>query len=113
MEHLDLSYLHENVTTEPTFIREVLQIFLEGLETDGEQLNAAIQESNHDKIKLAAHKLKSSFRSLGMTEPWHLLQKIEDVGHENGPIENIYVYKRDFDECKPAVIAEVKAYLNS
>lgn len=111
MEYLDLSYLHQNVTTEPEFIREVLQIFLEGLETDGEQLNVAIQEANHDKIKLAAHKLKSSFRSLGMTVPWQLLQKIEDVGHENGPIENIHVYKRDFDTCQPAVVAEVHTYL--
>ena len=66
MEYLDLSYLQQNVTTEPEFIREVLQLFLEGLETDGEQLNVAIQEANHDKIKLAAHKLKFELHAPSM-----------------------------------------------
>lgn len=89
MKHLDLTYIIENVTTDKKFICELLQVFRESLAEDLKTLASAIEDENHDLIKRAGHKLKSSFRSLGMTQMANLMFKIELMGFNVDEIKTI------------------------
>ena len=109
--HLDLSYIKENVTDDEEFISTLLQVFLHSLDPDRRDLNEGIDSGDHESIKRAAHKLKSSFRSLGMRQPWTLLQEIEDIGHHRGSLDEIVRKKIELDYVIPKVVKEVNKYL--
>jgi len=101
MKHLDLTYIIENVTTDKKFICELLQVFRESLAEDLKTLASAIEDENHDLIKRSGHKLKSSFRSLGMTEMANSMFKIELMGFNADEIKSI-------KETFMAVVTEIK-----
>lgn len=109
--HLDLSYIKENVTDDEEFINTLLQVFLDSLDSDRQDLNNGVNSGDHESIKRAAHKLKSSFRSLGMRQPWTLLQEIEDLGHQRGNLDDVVRKKIELDYVIPKVILEVNQYL--
>lgn len=111
MKHLDLTYLLENVTDDIDFIKHLLSVFLNSLEGDIEALDSAIYQRDHGRIKRAAHKIKSSFRSLGMDLMTKRLQEIEDMGHNNFDIRVIDVRYSDFKKDLPEVIEEVNEYI--
>lgn len=113
MKHLDLTYLLENVTDDIDFIKHLLSVFLNSLEGDLESLNSSIHQRDHGKIKRAAHKVKSSFRSLGMDLMTNRLQAIEDMGHNNFDIRLIDSRFADFKRDLPAVIKEVNDYIRN
>ena len=111
MKHLDLTYLLENVTDDIDFIKHLLSVFLNSLEGDLESLDSSIYQRDHGKIKRAAHKIKSSFRSLGMDLMTKRLQEIEDMGHNNFDIRVIDARYSDFKRDLPIVIDEVNEYI--
>lgn len=113
MNHLNLSYIIENVTDDQAFIEEILIIFLEGLDDDYPVLLEQIEQDNYEGIEQAAHKLKSSFRSLGMMEGWSLLEAIEDIGHSKGSISEIEAKMNAFVRMMPEVKKEVKTYIDT
>jgi HPt (histidine-containing phosphotransfer) domain-containing protein len=112
MNHLDLRYIIENVTDDQAFIEELLIIFLEGLGEDYPVLMQEISTSNHEGIRQAAHKLKSSFRSLGMKNGWHALQEIEDLGTAGAPLNQIKDKVDEFNLMIPEVKSEVRLYID-
>lgn len=111
MKHLDLSYIKTNVTDDEEFIRELLDVFSTSLSIDLTDFDAAVASEDHGKIKRAAHKVKSSFRSLGMTEMASLMQRIENLGHEKQPLEEVRDLSVKLHAEIPAIHQEVKDYM--
>ena len=111
MKHLDLTYIIENVTTDKKFITELLNVFLETLTDDLKTLSSAIDSENYDLIKRSGHKLKSTFRSLGMTEMANLLLKIELMGFNVDDIEAVKETFAQIMQHIEDVKGEVNAYL--
>lgn len=113
MPHLDLSYLVENVTSDRAFINQLLEVFLGSLEGDIGELENAIEQNDHGRICRSAHKVKSSFRSLGMHAMTERLQEIENMGKDQNPLPDI---RQNFDAflgILPEVKSEVESYINS
>lgn len=113
MRYLDLSYLHQNVTDDPAFIAQVLDVFISGLNTDIPLLRQAIESGDHLEIKNKAHKVKSGFRSLGISEMTETLQSLENMAKDERQIEDIRSAFASFDNTLPAVIEEITSYRNT
>lgn len=74
---LDLTSLQETFSNDNEFIKSILQIFVDDTPKDYNQLKILLGKNEFDKASKLAHKVKSSFRTLGMTKPTDLLQQIE------------------------------------
>lgn len=111
MQHLNLSFIIENVPDEPEFIVMLLGVFKSNVDADLEALRASIEQENHVKIKKDAHKVKSSFRSLGIADMAQMLQSIEDMGKNEEDISEIRVKFNRLEQLLPEVMMEVDAYI--
>ncbi|HEY6897966.1 MAG TPA: MASE4 domain-containing protein [Rhodocyclaceae bacterium] len=77
---VDLGVLEALVGADPTVVRELLQVFrIASLETVG-QLKASFQSGAMAQVSAAAHKLKSSARSIGALQLGDLSAAIEQAG---------------------------------
>lgn len=110
MNHLDLTYILENVTSDKAFIAQLLNVFLNSLDQDIPPLEAAIIAGDHDQIRKCAHKVKSGFRSLGMTAMTQYLQELENMGSEGDDLKKIRGKFDGFTLQLPEVKAEIKSY---
>lgn len=110
MQHLDLSYIKENVSDDPSFIVQILDVFLMSLETDIPPLKTAIDNADYNAIRSSAHKVKSGFRSLGMQRMTAFLQGLEDKGKDQSPMDQIRSSFEAFLQMIPEVKSEVEAY---
>jgi HPt (histidine-containing phosphotransfer) domain-containing protein len=64
-EHIDLSYLYEIADNETDFIKEMITDYIEKIPAQFDELCAHAKESNFERTKFIAHKLKSSFQFMG------------------------------------------------
>ncbi|MEX2595610.1 MAG: Hpt domain-containing protein [Salibacteraceae bacterium] len=112
MAHLDLSYILDNVSSDRSFITQLLNVFLVSLEEDIPPLEQAIEAEDHEQVRKTAHKVKSSFRSLGMKEMTIYLQTLEDMGKDKKPMATIGEKFTGFISMLPDVKAEVKTSLD-
>ncbi len=112
MAHLNLDYLRENVSDDDEFIHQLLQVFLDSTADDLVALEDAIKSADHEQVKRAAHKVKSSFRSLGMLRITELLQRLEDMARNNHDIEEIVSVHNSFLIAYPSVREEVQMTLD-
>ena len=86
---LDLTSLKETFSNDTEFIKSILQIFVDDTPKDYNQLKILIGKGDYQKASKLAHKVKSSFRTLGMSKPTTLLQQIESSPDNNGNLEII------------------------
>lgn len=110
---LNLTLIKENVSDEPEFITELLEVFKLDVFTDFQALQKSIQKSDYIGIRTDAHKVKSSLRSLGVEECWTRLQEIEDLGASGSEIERINVLSNEINKLLPRLKEEVDAYLKT
>lgn len=112
MSNLNLEFIKTNVSDDPDFIKELLEVFLNSLDTDVPALEVAIEKGEHDGIRKAAHKVKSGFRSLGMEEMTTYLQELEDMGKQEKPLEEIELKYKGFLDGLPEVKSEVRGFID-
>ncbi|TPN84810.1 PAS domain-containing hybrid sensor histidine kinase/response regulator [Aquimarina algicola] len=79
----DLSFLQKTFHNDSDIIINVLQIFVDETTLDYKKLEKAIQSKDIDFIREIAHKLKSSFRTIGLHDETNALVKIEKAAREN------------------------------
>ncbi len=84
---VDVSILEALVGNDPATIREFLQDFRANTSEIGEQLRSAAQKNQFDLIKAAAHKLKSSARSVGAIQLGEWCAKIEQAAKDSNEKE--------------------------
>ena len=85
---VDLSYMREFSDGNKDFEQEMINLYLEQVPIDFDLLRTAIVDKNYAEIKTMAHKLKSSFSSIGVNEKG-LLNSLENEAGANGDIEVI------------------------
>jgi HPt (histidine-containing phosphotransfer) domain-containing protein len=110
VKHLDLSYILQNVSDDPAFVRMLLEVFLKDLEKDVPDLTEAVASEDHDHIRKSAHRVKSGFRSLGMTHMTEYLQQLEDMGKTEASMASIRVKFDGFLTLLPEVHSEIDRY---
>lgn len=75
---LDLSYLHSLSRGNSDFERHMLNIFMEDVPPQMKELRRAVSLANAQQASEVCHKMKSSFKMLGIEIGADLLQQIED-----------------------------------
>lgn len=110
-KHINLSYIKSSVSDDKDFIRQLLTVFLKNLRPDFDTLRGASNASDQQAVKRAAHKMKSGFKSLGMTRLSELSQRIETMGNEGADINNIRVLVAEMEALILEAYSEVKAHL--
>jgi len=76
--------------------------------TDYQKLSDAIGSKNHTLTQQYAHKLKSSFKTIGLTNQASLLQTIETAAREEQKFDLIQKEFDNLDQSYPNVIEEIK-----
>lgn len=112
-EALDLSYLHTLSNNDKEFEKEILETSLITIPEDMNLLQEAIQNFEYNEIKAIAHKLKSSFMTIGMDAKEELHQlEYEDIA-EYKKLEDIYYsVKEKYARSRKAVEAELATNYN-
>ena len=110
MKHLDLSFIHKNVTDDPAFIGQLLDVFIAGIDEDVPKLRPAIEQGDHATIRATAHKIKSGFRSLGMVNITNQLQGLEDLAKDKADMSDILEAFARFNALLPEVRQEIQAF---
>lgn len=102
----DLSFLKKTFGNDTETIQSVLQIFIEDTPKDYELLKQYIYIKDQKLIKETAHKLKSSFKTLGLQKESELLQHIEKYSDEHN-FHEIAESFRELDTSYPQIIEEI------
>ncbi|MCP4490539.1 MAG: EAL domain-containing protein [Gammaproteobacteria bacterium] len=79
---IDLNVLQHSVGNKPETHHRLLSSFLESLSDSVANIEDAFAWRNHEKLADAAHKLKSSARSMGAVELGNLCHNLEQAGRE-------------------------------
>lgn len=75
---MDLTYLLELSEGDILFVKDLLETYLQELPKDLAQLSESYQNNHVVGVQKAAHKMKSSFKLLGLHRQYELAQRIEE-----------------------------------
>ncbi|MBT8178059.1 MAG: Hpt domain-containing protein [Eudoraea sp.] len=108
-----LDKINEMAEGDTDFINSVIQVFLEEVPMDLENLEAAINDKNYEKVYKLAHKIKPNVDLLGMEQTRAIALEIETLGKTPG--NNSAAIQEKFPILKKdvlQVIAELKNDFN-
>ncbi|WP_282086464.1 PAS domain-containing hybrid sensor histidine kinase/response regulator [Aquimarina algiphila] len=108
----DLSFLKKTFDDDKEIIKSVLQIFIEETPEEYKKLKEAIENKNINVIQGIAHKLKSSFKTIGLQKETSILENIERSSKEKLEFSLLLKLFQDLDGYYPKIIKEVQQYIN-
>ncbi|WP_271764991.1 PAS domain-containing hybrid sensor histidine kinase/response regulator [Aquimarina algiphila] len=108
----DLSFLKKTFDNDIEIIKSVLQIFIEETPEEYKKLKEAIENKNINVIQGIAHKLKSSFKTIGLQKETSILEDIERSSKEKLEFSLLLKLFQDLDGYYPKIIKEVQQYIN-
>lgn len=95
---LELEQLRESFGEDPETFIAVLEMFMVEVPNDYEDLKNKMSIEDYYASGLLAHKVKSSYRMLGMEKETLLLQKIEDRAKRKEEVHEIPALFSQFQE---------------
>ncbi|WP_025743021.1 response regulator [Aquimarina pacifica] len=104
----DLSFLRKTFDNDKETIQSVLEMFIEETPKDYEKLKKAISESDLNTTKGLAHKLKSSFRTIGLQNESSILERIENFCTEKDKHETLHQYFSQLDDSYLQILKEIE-----
>ncbi|WP_299443325.1 ATP-binding protein [uncultured Aquimarina sp.] len=104
----NFSTLHQTFSGDNQVIQSVLQIFIEETPQDYEKLQLTVKNKNLLVAAELAHKLKSSFKTLGLSDQALILQEIEQHGKTNHNPDYISELMNKLDKSYPVILSEIK-----
>jgi len=94
---INLNYLNQISGGDHFFIEEVLSTYQNNILVDFEKLNTAVDSKNMEESRTIAHKMKSSFKMLDITEACNICRDIEDAKVAGASVDLIKVLKSVID----------------
>ncbi len=107
----DFSFLKTTFDNDTEIVKSVLQIFIEDTPTDYQKLTVAINDNDAKETKEIAHKLKSSFKTIGLDTQAGILGEIESASKGNQELAKIKKLFNQLDQSYPSIIKEIEDYL--
>ena len=98
---LELEQLHESFGDDPETFVAVLEMFMQEVPMDYDDLVSKMGQEDYYASGLLAHKVKSSYRMLGMEKETLLLQEIEDRAKRKEQMDEIPALFKQFQEDYP------------
>jgi HPt (histidine-containing phosphotransfer) domain-containing protein len=110
---IDLSYLNEISGGDNSFIKEMLELFVNTTAIEADQYASLLSEGNYEGIGHLAHKMKAPIQMLGANDLFNILRSLEKFGKEGQNLDQmpgmISDVKKQIDIC----IEEVKEILTT
>jgi len=95
---LELEQLRESFGEDPDTFVAVLEMFMQEVPMDYDDLISKMGQEDYYASGLLAHKVKSSYRMLGMEKETLLLQEIEDRAKRKENTDEIPALFKQFQE---------------
>ncbi|MHA7060168.1 PAS domain-containing hybrid sensor histidine kinase/response regulator [Aquimarina sp. M1] len=108
----DLSGLQKTFSYDKEIIQSVLEMFIEETPRDYKKLQIAVKNNDPKAASELAHKLKSSFKTLGLSEQTLVLEQIEAYGKSNENFDHIVALMTPLDRSYPFIVLEIKNEIN-
>ncbi len=113
---LELEQLRDSFGEDPETFIAVLEMFLQEVPDDYDDLKNKMAQEDYYASGLLAHKIKSSYRMLGMEQETLLLQEIEDRAKRREHIEEIPAlyerYQQGYQDGLQKIIRTIKHLKN-
>lgn len=104
---LALKDLRESFENDVDILGSILDMFLIEVPQDYLILKDSIENNDFDAARLQAHKVKSSYRTLGIDDMARILQEIENCAKSGNDLKSIPQLLSKFDEKYEHVNAQV------
>jgi|GEM_PF-812421 len=108
---INLAYLESTFGNNKMVIDKILNSFVSNTPQLMEDLSQHAEKGNREDVKMVAHKMKSSFNTLGATEVGGLLAKIETEAISGNP-ESLTSMINQVKELNELVFKEIQEELN-
>ncbi|PPK94756.1 MULTISPECIES: Hpt domain-containing protein [Nonlabens] len=95
---LPLTDLRESFDDDKDILVSVLDMFMEEVPEDYELLKQQVKSGNYTAAGMQAHKIKSSYRTLGINDMASILQEIETRAKKNEDIPLINSLLEQFSQ---------------
>lgn len=89
MENIDLTYLNEISGGDNSFIREMLDLFINTTAIEVNEFDHLLAEGNYEAIGQLAHKMKAPIQMIGASVLFDKLRAIENDGKHRTNLESI------------------------
>lgn len=111
--YLNIEYLYEYFEENNASLNELMNIFIPSIKKDWSLLIVAIENTDFDKIKAQAHKLKSSYRYMGIFSVGDTMEKIDKLAETKDNINLIKVLSVEALQIHEEILEEVSHFLNN
>ena len=111
--YCNFSFIQQTFDNDLETVKAVLDIFLQETPLDFKNLQKAIQMDQVDLVKAMAHKIKSSYKTLGINREAQLLQELENLAVTNEALQLIKDTFKKLHSSLPSILDEVKNQLNN
>ncbi len=112
VKHLDIDYLNEYFQGDKEIVKELLKMFPKSVGGDLKVLELAIDSEDEEDIRKAAHKLKASFRYLGVSSLGDLFEDIEKFKQKDINIKKLKFLFAQGIQINVEILKEVNEFLN-
>ncbi len=89
MNNIDLTYLNEISGGDNSFIKEMLDLFVNTTAIEVNEFDQLLAAGNYEGIGQLAHKMKAPIQMIGASELFDKVKAIENSGKTRSNIENI------------------------
>lgn len=111
---LDIEYLREHIASDEQVLHELLALYTQTTAASIAKLEQDFRDRNKDGVKNTAHKMKSSFLSIGYRRTAKLLMLLEKNAHDNDAGNQEFlgklltIIRSDFEKSKQAIMEITK-----
>ncbi len=105
---LDTSALQRNFGDDEELIRDILQNFIEPSRAVLEDIKTGFAEGSADKVRMAAHKLKSSARTIGANALADLCAEVELSAEKTGKLDAVSGHMSEMEAIMDKVVAHIE-----
>ncbi|WGK65227.1 ATP-binding protein [Croceiramulus getboli] len=108
---LDMNLLNETFDHDEEFIISLLEVFVKDTPDDYTSLRHCIDREFHSRATALAHKMKSSFMNLGLTQHGYHLQKMEQLLAQGKRLDEVKQHLEAFGAIYSKALLEVNVTL--
>ncbi|WP_405226741.1 ATP-binding protein [Dokdonia sp. Asnod1-B02] len=108
---VNMSKLRETFDNDEEFIISLLEVFIADTPDDYKSLITCMERGFYQRASGLAHKIKSSFMNLGMTQQGYILQQIEKHTTPSGTVETAQKYVEQLQQMYTKSLLDVNIIL--
>ncbi len=110
---IDLTYLKEISGGDSSFIKEMLELYINTTATEAELFSDLLAKQDYEGIGHLAHKMKAPIQMLGANELFNLIRSLEQYGKDGSNIDQMPGLISRIKEQVLLSIAEIKTILET